>query len=102
MGAESEQLTVLREWMERAESQAPELVVAIAHAYADSFKSVKMAKAFARGLNTESSKAIAGLPATQWEQRIHASFPELKGYDVILVPKDKAKQQKSMGNHPEE
>jgi len=90
--ADSKRMKVLREWLTEAERQAPELAVAIAHAYADSFKGVKAAKAFARGLEKQRPNTVAGQLPAEWEQRIHAAFPELRNHSVVLVPNVEPKE----------
>merc|ERR1712066_550743 len=84
--AESEQFRVLKEWLEDLEKKAPKLVVALGHVYLDSFKGVKLAKAFAKEIAQQDTKeqtapgSIDGWAPDAWEQKIHAAFPELRGY----------------------
>lgn len=93
--AGSEQLRLFRQWVEDMEKQAPELVVALGHAYLDSFKSVKLAKAALKGYDEApaasekpvGAELIAGVSALEWERCLHAVFPELQNYSVVFIPK---------------
>lgn len=99
--AEHERIRILQEWLAEAERRTPELVVALAKAYADNFKGVKAAKALAKGLPTHSPDLVAGQPPSEWEQRIHAAFPELKGFSVVLQPKHNEEfEEKHKGDNP--
>mmetsp|Transcript_109475 Transcript_109475/g.172606 ORF Transcript_109475/g.172606 Transcript_109475/m.172606 type:complete len:250 (-) Transcript_109475:7-756(-) len=89
--AENEQLRILKDWLENLESKAPRLAVALGHAYLDTFKSVKMAKAVVKGVTQQDHKRepiIENLSPDEWEHKVHAAFPELKGYSILLVPKE--------------
>jgi hypothetical protein len=93
--AESERLQVLKTWLAEAEKKTPQLVVALGHAYLDNFKSVKVAKSLVKGIETEKSKVqqnIAGCTAEDWERKIHEEFPALKGYRVVLEPKEESRK----------
>lgn len=89
--ADSDQLRAIKEWLNEVERKVPEFVVAIGHAYLEQFKSVRLAKAFMKGIEPPASatpEQIRGLPMAEWERRVHTLFPELKGYRVILVRKE--------------
>merc|ERR1712072_1609139 len=101
-------LRLFRQWVEDMEKQAPELVVALGHAYLDSFKSVKLAKAALKGYDEAPPQApasekpvgaesIAGVSALEWERRLHAEFPELQNYRVLFIPKEEPLE-KAPGN----
>lgn len=95
--AKSERLRILQEWLSDAESKAPRLVVALGHAYADSFKSVKMAKSLVKGVDSGSPKepdTVGGLTPTAWERKIHETFPELQSYRIAFTPKEEEEELK--------
>merc|ERR1712232_1135125 len=84
--AESEQLRILKEWLEDLESKAPKFAVALGHAYLDSFKSVKLAKAVAKGVTAKDAdkvQTIGEFSPAEWERRVHSTFPELRGYSIV-------------------
>merc|ERR1711879_584285 len=88
---ESEKVQLIQKWLADIEKQAPDLVVAIARTYLDSFSTVKIAKGLSKGLEKKDTNAealIADLTRLEWEQKLHAAFPELKDHSIIFVPKE--------------
>jgi len=68
------------------EKQAPELVVSFGHAYLDSFKSVKLAKAALKGYDEApaaseklvGAELVAGVSALEWGGACMQSSPSCK------------------------
>eukprot|EP00928_Gymnodinium_smaydae_P091748 TRINITY_DN75487_c0_g1_i1.p1 TRINITY_DN75487_c0_g1~~TRINITY_DN75487_c0_g1_i1.p1 ORF type:complete len:310 (+),score=79.37 TRINITY_DN75487_c0_g1_i1:103-930(+) len=99
---QDERVQVLQKWLGDLETMAPELAVALAKAYVDTFSPVRLAKSLLKGALDEASSSaggsnasaaaaeeelVAGLRPQEWEKRIRKEFPQLKDYDISFVPR---------------
>lgn len=85
---QSEYLAEIKQWLSALEAQAPELLVTIGKAYVSSLPQAKVAKSILSAFEgvppREVPEDIDGVSAEEWQRRVHAAFPKLKGHRVIL------------------
>mmetsp|Transcript_79950 Transcript_79950/g.183212 ORF Transcript_79950/g.183212 Transcript_79950/m.183212 type:complete len:239 (+) Transcript_79950:35-751(+) len=89
--ANSERIQIFEDWLQEVNKQAPQLVALFSKFYLEKSVPWKVAVAVAKDLKKESPQApttVDGVPADEWERRIHAAFPELTGTRILIIPKE--------------